>query len=284
MQKYQILEQKIIISANKKWHLGIDELWQYRELFYFFIWRDVKVKYKQAFLGILWAILQPLSMAAIFSAIFGKKLDELNGSHSPFFTLAFCGLIFWQLFSSSVVAAASSMNANANIIKKIYFPRLIIPISSIGVVVFDFIFAYLVLLCLILVKGIEIDFLKFIFYTPLSILLIFITALGFGAWLSALNVKYKDFQYALPFLMQVLLFVHPVLYPARIIENPILAFLMKINPIANAIELLRSTFLTHNNKTFDWFYCIISLFVSFFVLAIGIYIFRKMENYFADNA
>jgi len=268
------------IKATSKFSLGIGELIQYRELFYFFTWRDIKVKYKQATLGFFWAILQPFAMMLIFTLVFSKGLG-VKSEGIPYPIFAYSGLLIWNVFSNGLSQSANSMITNANIIKKIYFPRLIIPISSILTVLFDFMIALVMFVALIIYYRYNVSVIKILYCLPLSMLLTVITTFGIGSFLAALNVKYRDFQYVVPFLIQFLLFVNPVLYSSKIFDNPSLNFIMRINPIAAAINLNRSTF---TGQTVDWQSVIMSFTAAFIFFAIGIYTFRKSENYFADIA
>jgi len=259
--------------------LGLKELWQYRELFYFFTWRDIKVKYKQTYLGILWALLQPLGMMLIFTFLFSKtwKIDTGNIAY-PIFVLA--GLICWNLFNSSVSHAAESMIQNANIIKKIYFPRLIIPGSSILVALFDFLMGFLIFLVFCIFYKQSIHW-SAIIYFPAAILIILIAAFGTGTFLAALNVKYRDFRYTIPFFMQVLFFGSQIIYPLQSIQQSWLKYILSINPMNSALELLRTP-LSDNPINFNLI--IVGLISSFIILVIGILFFRKTEAYFADLA
>ena len=189
------------IKTQNKFSLGLRELWKDRELFYFFTWRDVKVKYKQAALGILWAILQPLIMMLMFTLIFSKALN-VSSEGLPYPVFAISGLLIWNIFSSGLLNSANSMIANASIIKKIYFPRLIIPISAILTALVDFFFALIIYAVILLYYHQQVSMLKLFLYLPLSILLTLITTFGLGTFLSALNIKYRDFQYMLPFMIQ----------------------------------------------------------------------------------
>ena len=274
------------IKPRSKFTLGVRELWQYRELFYYFTWRDIKVRYKQAVLGVLWAIMQPLSMMLIFTLIFSRGL-EVKSDGLPYPIFAFSGLMFWNIFSNGLQNAASSMVSNANIIKKIYFPRLIIPMSSILTALFDFLFALIVFIGLIFYYQIPFSFLKLIVFLPLSILLTVVTTLGLGAFLAALNVKYRDFQYALPFFIQFLLFVNPILYSSKTFSNSLIQKIMSFNPIAGAIDLVRSIFdvqPTQIGKGIDISQLSYQFLTASIILLFGIYFFRKTESYFADLA
>jgi lipopolysaccharide transport system permease protein len=268
------------IKPANKFSFGSQELWQYRELFFFFTWRDIKVRYKQATLGILWAIMQPLSMMVLFTVIFGRGL-RLSSDGLPYPVFAFSGLMIWNFFSNSLQNAANSMVSNANIIRKIYFPRLIIPIASILTALFDVFFALIVWVVLIVYYHLSIDPTKLILI-PLSILLAATTAFGIGTFLAALNVKYRDFQHALPFLIQFLMFVNPVVYSTKVFTDyPFLQKILELNPIAGAINMVRSLF---SNAPIDWFLVLFQFGFAFAFLLMGVYFFRKTEAYFADLA
>lgn len=268
------------IKHQSKFSLGFNELWQYRELFYFFTWRDIKVKYKQAALGILWALLQPLVMMLMFTLIFSKAL-KIDSDGIPYPVFAISGLLIWNIFSNGLMNSANSMVTNANIIKKIYFPRLIIPMSAILTAFVDFLFALIIYVGVLVYFNQGISLLKLFLYLPLSILITVISTLGIGSFLAALNVKYRDFQYIIPFMIQFLLFANPVLYSAKVFTNPLLIVIMRCNPIATAIQLCRSIF-THTPV--DWQAVGLSSIVALLLLMLGIYTFRKTEAYFADLA
>jgi lipopolysaccharide transport system permease protein len=197
--------------------LGLKELWQYRELFYFFTWRDIKVKYKQTLLGITWALLQPLGMMIIFTFIFSRTLKIETGS-IPYPVFVLTGLVLWGFFSSAVSHAAESMIQHANIIKKIYFPRLIIPCSAILTAFFDFLMSLVILVVLFIWYLQPLSFTA-LFYFPAGIILICIAAFGFGTFLAALNIKFRDFRYVVPFLLQVMFFTSQVVYPLATIQQ-----------------------------------------------------------------
>ncbi|MEO6220332.1 MAG: ABC transporter permease [Ginsengibacter sp.] len=268
------------IKPQNKFSLGLLELWRYRELFYFFTWRDIKVKYKQAALGILWAILQPLVMMLMFTIIFSKALN-VSSDGIPYPVFAISGLLIWNIFSSGLLNSANSMITNANIIKKIYFPRLIIPMSAILTALVDFVFALIIYAIILLYYRQNVSIAKLFLYLPLSILITIITTFGLGSFLAALNVKYRDFQYILPFMIQFLLFVNPVLYSSKAFANSWISGFMKANPIAAAIELCRSIF---TGVQVDWQAVSYGSIVAILLLFTGIYTFRKTEAYFADLA
>ena len=267
-----------IIGPKEKLSLGVNELWQYRELFFFFTWRDIKVKYKQATLGFAWAILQPLFMMVIFTLFFGKAL-KVPSDQIPYPIFVYSGLLLWNVFSSGLSSAANSMVTNANIIKKIYFPRLIIPISSILVSLFDFLMALIVFVGMLIWFQTPIQPLKLILFMPLGLIIATFTSFGVGTLLAALNIKYRDFQYVIPFMIQVLLFMTPVIYPVSILPALWMKYVMAINPMYGAIDLFRSGII---DKPIDVNLLAVSVFSATFFFLVGIYYFRKTEAYFAD--
>jgi lipopolysaccharide transport system permease protein len=265
-----------VIASDRK---AVDwkEIWQYRELFYFFTWRDVKVKYKQTVLGVLWVVLQPVVTVVIFSLFFGRALNvPSQGLPYPFFV--FSGLLLWTTFSSGITGAGNSMLSHANIIKKIYFPRIIIPISAILVCCIDFLVAFAVFLLMMLFYKITVDPIKLLIFWPAAIAFMFIGTLGIGCWLAALNVKYRDFRYIIPFGLQIALFVSPVLYPVSIINNSWLNYLLALNPMYAAITLFRLPFIDISDPGL----ILTSLTSSLCLLVMGIYYFKKTETLFAD--
>lgn len=268
------------IKPENKLSLGLKELWEYRELFYFFTLRDIKVKYKQAVLGFLWAVLQPLIMALLLSFFLGRAISNYTQLDLPYDIFAFSGLVIWGVFASGLNNAGNSMVSNANIIKKIYFPRLIIPLSSILVGLFDFLMAFSVFIVYCLVKHVYFSASAFIYF-PLALILACIATFGAGCLLASLNVKYRDFRYIIPFLIQLLLFVTPVIYPPVIVSNVFFKGLMALNPMTAPLDFFRASFAGGSlHYTAD----IISILSSFTLLLIGVLYFRKTEAYFADLA
>ena len=260
--------------------LGVKELWEYRELFYFFTWRDIKVKYKQTILGFLWAILQPLFMTLVFTAFLGDSISQKTHLLIPYPLFALSGMLLWGIFSGGMSNSANSMVNNANIIKKIYFPRLIIPISSILVALVDFFIAFGIFIILLYIYKVEINYYA-ILLLPFSLIITCLAAMGCGTLLAALNIKYRDVRYIIPFLVQGLLFLTPVLYPVNISSTPLTQFLLKLNPISGALELMRGIFSTYAINYETVFF---SLLTSLILFIIGIIYFKKTESYFADLA
>ena len=269
-----------IIKPQKGISLNLKEIWDYRELFYFFTWRDIKVKYKQTALGFLWAVLQPFLTMIIFTVFFGKML-KVPSDGIPYPIFAYSGLIIWNVFASGLSNAGNSMVSNANIIKKIYFPRLIIPMSAILVALFDFLMAFVVYIGLMLYFDMPFHFVKLIVLIPSSLLLTTITVFGMGSFLAALNVKYRDFRYIIPFLVQSLLFLTPVIYPVSIIKYDWAKYVIAINPMSSAVNLMRGAIIDKPIETNMLIISCVSAIILFFV---GLLYFRKTERYFADIA
>lgn len=270
------------IKPASKLSLNLKELWEYKELFYFFTWRDVKVKYKQTVLGFAWAILQPTLMMLVFTFLFGKAIGVQSKLSLPYPVFVYTGLMLWGIFSGGLQASGNSMVSNANIIKKIYFPRLIIPVSSILVSVFDFLMTLIPFVALLVYYHIQVDLFRLFLFFPLSVLIILLTTFGMGCLLAALNVKYRDFRYVLPFMIQFLMFATPVIYPVSVVENEFLRFLLSLNPMSVAIDIFRSVFdpsILIETEIIIW-----GLVLAILCLVVGVFYFRKTEAYFADLA
>ncbi|MBS1650691.1 MAG: ABC transporter permease [Bacteroidetes bacterium] len=268
------------IKPQNKFSLGLRELWAYRELFYFFTWRDIKVKYKQTALGVLWAVFQPVVMTALFTLGFGKLISNNSDLQLPYPVFALSGFLLWNIFSSGLSNAGNSMVSNANIIKKIYFPRLIIPISSILVSIVDFLMAFVVFIPVLYYYNCSFN-LSAIIFVPLAVLLAAIATFGLGVFLAAVNVKYRDFRYILPFFIQALLFATPVIYPIKINDNKLFQFVLQLNPMNAPIEFFRASV---NNATINVNSIYSSLIISLLLFTFGVVYFRKTESYFADLA
>ncbi|MES2679191.1 MAG: ABC transporter permease [Bacteroidota bacterium] len=268
------------IKAQDKVGLNLKELWLYRELFWFFTLRDIKVKYKQTMLGFLWAILQPLVMALLFTLFLGPAITSYTNLDLPYDVFALSGLVLWGIFSAGLNNAGNSMVNNANIIKKIYFPRLIIPISAVLVGLFDFLMAFSVFIVYCFFKDISIHW-NAVLYFPLAALLTCVATFGAGTLLAALNIKYRDFRYIIPFLIQFLLFVTPVIYPPNITSNRYFQNLIYLNPMTAPLDLFRAAITNHElNLTAD----AMSICASLILLIVGLVYFKKTEAYFADLA
>jgi len=274
-----LVEYEII--QHQKLNLGLKEIWQYREMLFFFAWRDIKVKYKQTVLGFAWAIIQPLLLMSIFSLADSALNIPSESLPHPLFT--YSALTLWMIFSSGISNAGNSMVTNANIIRKIYFPRLIIPISSVLTSLFDFLMAFIILIGMMVFYRERIMFepLKFLLLFPVSIIITVISTFGIGSLLAALTIKYRDFRYVTPFLVQFLMFVTPVIYPISVFHFTGAKYLLAINPMYSAVELFRSGF---NGQILELRLVAISILFAFMFFLIGIYYFRKTEAYFADLA
>ncbi|HEY9005082.1 ABC transporter permease [Ohtaekwangia sp.] len=275
----QQYSETIIEPANRL-SLNFKELWGYRELFYFFTWRDIKVKYKQTVLGVFWVMLQPLFMMLIFTFFFGQMF-EVGSDSIPYPVFAFSGLLLWNFFSASVTNSGNSMVLNAPIIKKIYFPRLIIPLSSILASLIDLVVSLFLFVIFIFFFPVTIDIVNLILFWPLAFLLAFVGAVGLGCWLSALMVKYRDFRFVVPFMIQIGFFVTPVVYPFSRVQLPALKYILALNPMYGAITLFRIP-LTANVP--DTMLIMMSIFSALLLLFVGMTYFKKTELFFADLA
>jgi len=268
----------IVIGPRDRTTLGAAEIWRYRELFYFFTWRDVKIKYRQASLGLAWAVIQPLLLTAVFSVFFGTRMrTELT---TPYPLFAFSGLLVWNLFAGGLNSSANSMVGNAHIIRKVYFPRLVIPVSSVLVSLFDTLVALPVLFLLIVWYGTTLRLAAPAFVLA-GLVLAVAGTIGAGCGLAALAVKYRDFKYVVPFLVQFLLFVTPVIYPLSYVRTPLLRHLLAVNPIAGAVEIVRGCSAAW---TVDWRVVSVSGVSALLLLVVGVWYFRWTEAYFADIA
>lgn len=257
--------------------LNFKELWHYRELFYFFAWKDIKLRYKQTILGIVWAILQPFITMVIFTVIFGE-LANMPSDNIPYPIFVYAGLLLWNIFSSSLDNASRSMIRNAGIIQKVYLPRVILPAASMVVSFLDFLFAALVF------SGVM-AYYKFVphfeglLLLPLLLLIIIFISLGLGWFLAAFSVKYRDVNYALPFFIQLLIYVTPVIYPISIIPKAY-QWILALNPMTGVIESFKAVFL--GNMPINWMNLGISAIASLIFLVFGLLYFLKAEKTFAD--
>jgi homopolymeric O-antigen transport system permease protein len=265
------------ITPPGRWaelHLG--DVWAYRELVYFLVWRDLKVRYKQTALGVAWAVLQPLVTVVIFTIIFGR-LAGLSSEGVPYPVFALAALLPWQLFSAAVSGSSNSLVGSANLLTKVYFPRLIIPIAAVVSTLADFIISSALLGCLMLwyaiVPGVG------VFLLPIFVVQALALALAIGLWASALNVQYRDVQYALPFALQVLLFASPVAYSAALVPQGPWRILYALNPLVGVIQGFRWALLgAASPGPLAWF----SVLVTLAVLVGGLFFFKRMEDRFAD--
>lgn len=271
------------IRANSKTSLNVRELWQQRELLYFFTWRDVKVKYKQTALGVLWVALQPLLLVATLVVFFHKGLNAPTGGMPPV-VFYLSGLLFWNLFGAGLNGAANSLVEQANLLKKVYFPRLFLPFSSILAVMVDFVMVLALfgaVLGYFAAGGLAVDWITLLWAFPLALVITLVSTLGMGLLLSALNVQYRDFRYVLPFALQFLFFLTPVVYPLQFLESRGLKALLACNPMTAVMALARAPF---TGQGMDWTVLGIGATSAVLVFFTGLYVFRNMEAYFADIA
>ena len=253
------------------------EIWRKRELLYFFAWRDLRVKYKQTYLGILWSILQPVLMMILIYFVVHRTFN-INVSSIPYPIFVFSGILLWGLFSSIVTNSSESMIVNAPIIRKIYFPRLIIPVSVSLVSLVDFIFAFLVYLVLLIGFRQPVSWSAILCF-PIAIMMTLLSALGIGTLLAAMNVKYRDFRYLLPFLIQLLFFASQIIYSINHLPEGWLKYIMYCLPFNGALEIFRYPI---DPAQFYATGLYISIGSMFLFLLLGVSIFKKTEAFFAD--
>ncbi len=275
------IEQQVIIEKKRGLAaLKLDDLWQYRELLYFLVWRDIKVRYKQTALGVAWAVLQPLFSMVVFSVLFGSLLKVPTGD-VPYPIFSYAALLPWNYFAGSLTRSSTSVVNSAHLITKVYFPRLVIPISGVLAGLLDFAIAFVVLLGMMFYFGITPT--RTVFTLPAFLLLAMVTALGFGLWLSALNVRYRDVNYLIPYLVQIWMYVTPVVYGSTLIPERF-RFLLALNPMTGVVEGFRWALLggqladaSPPGALFP-----ISVGISLLVLISGGIFFRNTERSFAD--
>ena len=269
---------EIIIEPGRSEKNYWTDLWRYRELFYILSWRDISVRYKQTVIGILWALIRPLLTMVVFTVIFGKMAKFPSDGNAPYAIMVYAGMLPWQFFSSAITATSNSLIGNTQLITKVYFPRLIIPASSIITSFVDFIISFIILI-----------FLMFYFsflptwklaYLLGFLIITFLTALGFGLFITSLNVKYRDFRYIVPFIVQLGLYISPVGFSSSVIPEKY-RLLYSLNPMVGVIDGFRWSILGDNSSIYIPRF-ILSIFVAVIFLIIGLIKFRKMEKTFAD--
>jgi lipopolysaccharide transport system permease protein len=267
----------VVIEPSRGWlSLGLKEMWSYRELLYFLIWRDVKVRYKQTALGAAWAIIQPFFTMIVFSLFFGG-LAKIPSNGVPYPVFSFAALVPWTFFSNGLSLAANSLVSSAQLVSKVYFPRLLVPAATVLSGLIDFALAFIVLIGMMLVYGIVPT--ARIVYLPLFLLLALIASLGAGLWLSAINVQFRDVKYVVPFLAQFWLFITPIAYPSSLLSEP-WRTIYGINPMAGVVEGFRWALL--NTDTDPSGITLMSGVAAVVMLVSGAYYFRRMERTFAD--
>jgi len=271
------LEPTAVIRPASRWPaLELQELWEFRELIYFLAWRDIKVRYKQTVLGVVWAIIQPLFLMVVFSLFFGR-LAKVPSDGYPYSIFVFTALLPWQLFAHSLTESSNSLVANERLITKVFFPRLVIPIASVIGGLVDFAIAFVILLAMMAWYGIRPG--MQVLTLPLFVLLAILAALAAGLWLSALNVQYRDVRYTITFLTQLWLFVTPVTYPSSLVPEK-WRVLYGLNPMAGVVEGFRWALL---GKAQPPTLILGASTVAVVILLVGgLYYFRRMEQSFAD--
>jgi len=256
--------------------LNFREMWAYRELLYFLIWRDIKVRYKQTALGVAWAVLQPLLTMVIFSLVFGR-LAKMPSDGIPYPVFALAGLVPWLFFANGLNQSSNSLVGNANLITKVYFPRIHIPLASVLSGLVDFFLSALMLAVMMAIFHVRPN--VHMLWLPAFLLLGVVTSLGVGLWLSAMNVKFRDIRYVVPFLVQFWFFATPVVYPSSLLSQPWAKMLYGANPMTGVVEGFRWAMF---NKTPPGPMLAVSAVVTLVILFSGAYYFRRMEKTFAD--
>lgn len=265
-----------VIEPGRGWALHLGELWPYRELLYFFIWRDLKVRYKQTAIGALWAILQPIALTLVFTLFLGS-LRGISPDGIPYALFALSGLVPWTLFSQTLVRASESLVLSANLLQKVYFPRLLLPISALGTTLLDFVIGLVVLMVAMLLMGFP-PSLSTIWLVPLTALAVG-AALAVGIWMSAINVRYRDVRYMVPFLVQVWFFSTPIIYTAALVPEQ-LRGLYYLNPMAGVVAGFRWALFGEGGPPIGP--VLISAVVTGIALVAGVSYFRRVERGFAD--
>jgi len=268
--------EMVIMAGQTDRHYWFD-LWRYRELFYFLAWRDISVRYKQTVIGIGWSVIRPVLIMVVFTIVFGK-LAKLPSDGVPYPILVFTAMLPWQFFSNAFTDAGNSLIGNTNMISKVYFPRLIIPTSAIIVSLVDFAISFLILIGLMFWYEFYPDWRMLTL--PLFITYAFITVLGASVWIAALNVKYRDFRYIIPFVVQFGLYISPVGFSSNVVPDQ-WRLLYSINPMVGVIDGFRWAILGSNTQLY-WPGFLLSLFLVLVILVTGIVYFRKTEKTFAD--
>ena len=275
--KQVLVSTKTVIKPSRGWvPLRLRDLWEYRELLYFLTWRDIKVRYKQTVLGATWAIIQPVFTMVVFSLFFGR-LAKIPSDGIPYPLFAYAALVPWTFFANGLSQSSNSLVGSAELITKVYFPRLIIPVSSILSGLIDFAIAFAVFILMALYYGVYPTI--SILLLPFLLLLGFTTALGVGLWLSALNVRFRDVRYIIPFLTQFWLFATPIAYPSSLLSEP-WRIVYGMNPMVGVVEGFRWVLL--GTETAPGSMIIVSSLVAVCLLVSGVFYFKRVEKYFAD--
>ncbi|MCX6782240.1 MAG: ABC transporter permease [Candidatus Magasanikbacteria bacterium] len=267
----------VIKPKNKWWQFDWKEIWLFRDLFYFLTWRDVKVRYKQTTVGALWAIFQPLITMIVFTIFFGK-FAKMPSDGIPYPIFVYSGLLFWTLFSAGLSHASNSFIDNEKIVTKIYFPRVILPTSAIITNIIDFLVASIILAVMMFVYHFSPSLIGLLLL-PLLIVMTVFSTLGIGLLLASLNVKYRDVRFILPFFIQLLLFITPVIYPVSIVSAQY-RWILGLNPMSGIIDAVRAGVL--GTRDIDWLLLGVSAISMIVYCIVGYLYFKKVERYFAD--
>lgn len=270
-------EFTLYIEAGKTEKQYLKDIWRYRELFYFLAWRDILVRYKQTVIGILWAIIRPFLTMIVFTFIFGNLAKLPSEGGAPYPILVFAAMLPWQFFASALQESSNSLIANANMISKIYFPRLVVPTSAVIVSFVDFLISFVILIALMIFYG-YVPSIQ-ILMLPIFTLISFFAAMGCGLWLSALNVKYRDFRYIVPFIVQFGLYISPVGFSSGIVPEK-WRLLYSLNPMVGVIDGFRWSIIGNTQLYMPGM--ILSLGIVVVVCITGLMYFRKTERTFAD--
>ena len=275
----QEIQQIIIDPEDKKRRLiNWQEMWQYRDLFIFLVWRDIKTRYAQSILGVGWAIIQPVFSMIVFTIVFGN-LAKVDSEGVPYAIFSYTALVPWTFFSTSLTSASSSLISSKNLITKVYFPRLVIPIAPVLGKMIDFGISFLILIGLMV--WFDVKPTLWAFMIPVFIILMMLTATGVGMWLTALSIQYRDIKYGSNFFVQLLMYISPVIYPASIIPEKY-QILYALNPMVGVIEGFRAALLGTRDMPWEFLGVGALMAIAFFLS--GALYFRSMERYFADVA
>jgi len=271
-------KKKVTVIKPKKTMSWDDfkELWEYKELLYFFSWRDIKVRYKQTVIGILWAIFQPFMTMVVFTIFFGN-FAKMPSDGIPYPIFVYTGLLFWQFFSGALTSTSNCLISNQGIITKVYFPRLLLPISSTITKFVDFSIASVILVGMMIYYQYTPNLIGLLII-PLLLLITFMASVGGGLFLASINVKYRDVRYILPFFISMMMFITPVIYPASIAGK--YSWILALNPMTGVIKAARAALL--GNAPINWTLLLISGVTCLIILVIGFVFFKKTERYFAD--
>jgi lipopolysaccharide transport system permease protein len=275
-QSATITKAPVVVIEGSGWSgQELRELWAHRDLFYFLAWRDVKVRYQQTILGAAWAILQPLITMVVFTILFGR-LARVPSEGQPYAIFSYAGLLAWNFFSTAVTNGSNCLIGSTNLITKVYFPRVIVPAAAVGASLVDLAIASLMLFALMPFYGVGFHP-SLIMLIPLFVLTT-LAAAAFGIWTSALNVKYRDIRYALPFAIQIMMFLTPVIYPVTLLPER-WRWVLRLNPLSGIVEGFRDAIF---GRAFNWTGLGASAAVSLLLLIASVWIFRRMEGEFAD--